>query len=87
MSLPQPTSDTLPDARAVQVAVHRRMSGERRLLLACTMSDDARSLSLAGLRRAHPDASEEEIARMERRLRLGTALADAAWPPAPGLTP
>jgi hypothetical protein len=76
----QPGSDTLPDAQAVLVAVHRRMSGERRLLLACTMSDEARFLTLAGLRWAHPEASEEQIAQMERRARLGAALADAAWP-------
>jgi len=31
MSEAQTTVDTLPAARAVQVAVHRRMSGERRL--------------------------------------------------------
>jgi hypothetical protein len=59
------------------------MSGERRLLLACTMSDEARDLTLAGLRFRHPDVTEEEIVSMERRARLGSSLADSAWPIAP----
>ncbi len=82
MSEAQTGSDTLPAAHAVQVAVHRRMSGERRLMLACTMSDEARNLTLAGLRFRHPDLTEEAIVAMERRTRLGASLAASAWPTA-----
>jgi hypothetical protein len=73
-------SDTLPEAQAVQLRIYRRMSGERRLSQMFAMSEDARALTLAGLKQQFPLATEAERIQMERRFRLGSALADAAWP-------
>ncbi len=72
--------DTHPDAHAVQLALYRRMSGERRVALMFEMSEDAREITLAGLRRQHPDWSEGELTRAERVRRLGPDLTAAAWP-------
>jgi hypothetical protein len=56
-------TDTTPSALAVQVDIHRRMSGIERLRLACEMSDAARELALTRLRSAHPDWSSRQLAR------------------------
>lgn len=72
--------DTQPEAHAVQAAIYRRMSGERRVALMFEMSEEAREITLAGLRRQHPGLDEREIVHLERTRRLGAALANAAWP-------
>jgi hypothetical protein len=49
--------------------VLRRMTPGERLRKACELSDWTRKLTLAGLRRQHPDASEQELrARLLARL-------------------
>jgi len=58
-----PISDTDPAAREVQLKVLRAMSGEQRLLLAIEMSEFARELSRAGIRRQHPEWSEKQVTR------------------------
>lgn len=72
--------DTSAEAQVVQLEVYRRMSGERRVALMFEMSEEAREITLAGLRRQHPDLGEQELIRLERVRRLGAALTDAAWP-------
>jgi hypothetical protein len=59
----RPVLDTTSAALAVQVAVQRRLSGAERLRIACEMSDVARQLALAGLRRRFPTDSEAELVR------------------------
>ncbi len=44
------------------------MSGEHRLLLALEMSDFARELAKAGIRREHPDWPEASVSRELLRL-------------------
>jgi hypothetical protein len=44
------------------------MSGEQRLLLAFEMSEFARDLAKAGIRRDHPDWDEARVARELLRL-------------------
>jgi hypothetical protein len=56
-------TDTTPEALAIQVDIHRRMSGIERLQLACEMSDAARELALVRLRAAHPDWTGRQLAR------------------------
>jgi Rv0078B-related antitoxin len=63
-----PLTDTTPAAQAVQLEIHRSMSGEQRLLLAYEMSMFARELNRARLRREHPEWSEAQIARELLRL-------------------
>ena len=63
-----PITDTTPEAEAVQLAIHRSMSGEQRLLLAYEMSMFGRELNRLRLLREHPDWSEARIARELLRL-------------------
>jgi hypothetical protein len=56
-------NDTSPAAEEIQVRIHRRMTGEERLVLALEMSESARELALARLRRAHPDWTDRELRR------------------------
>ena len=63
-----PYTDTSPAAQAVQLEILRAMSGEQRLLLAFEMSEFARELAKEGIRREHPDWSEELVARELLRL-------------------
>ena len=63
-----PVTDTSAAARAVQLNIHRSMSGEQRLLLAYEMSMFARELNRARLLREHPEWPEASIARELLRL-------------------
>lgn len=63
-----PISDTTSAAQAVQLEIHRSMSGEQRLLLAYEMSMFGRELNRERLRREHPQWPEERIARELLRL-------------------
>jgi hypothetical protein len=74
------SDDTTPEAHAVQMAIYRRMSGDRRVALLEQMSEEAREITRAGLRRQFPELDEREIIHRERQRRLGAALADAVWP-------
>jgi hypothetical protein len=71
------SDDTTPEAHAVQMAIYRRMSGDRRVALLEQMSEEAREITRAGLRRQFPELDEREIIHRERQRRLGAALADA----------
>jgi hypothetical protein len=63
-------SDTSPAAQAIQVEIHRRMTGEERLLLALEMSDFARELAAQRIRDDHPDWSPRLIIRELIRISL-----------------
>jgi hypothetical protein len=63
-----PITDTSRAAQAVQLNIHRSMSGEQRLLLAYEMSMFARELNRARLLREHPEWTEASIARELLRL-------------------
>ena len=54
-------TDTTPAAEERQHEIFRKMSGERRLLLAMAFSDQIRDIAMEGLRRRHPSASEEAL--------------------------
>jgi hypothetical protein len=61
-------TDTSPAAREIQFRIQSSMSGEQRLLLAFEMSEFARDLAKAGIRRDHPDWDEVRVARELLRL-------------------
>ena len=69
-----PTTDTSPAAQAVQLEIVKAMSGEQRILLACEMSDFARELAKAGIRREHPESTDTRVL---------TELLTQAFSPAP----
>lgn len=56
-------NDTSPAAEEIQARIHRRMTGEERLVLALEMSESARELAIARLRRVHPDWTDRELRR------------------------
>lgn len=55
--------DTSPTAAALQTRIHRRLPGTIRLQVAMEMSLAAREMSLARLRRQHPEWSDAELKR------------------------
>lgn len=59
--------DTSPEAAAVQREAIRRMTPEERVRTAVRMSEEARRLTLDGLRHRYPDASEAELRRVMLR--------------------
>jgi hypothetical protein len=80
-------ADTTPEAWEVQQAIWRRMGGARRVETALRMSDDARALTMAGIRSRHPEYDDEQVRHAAYRLVLGDALYCAAWPDRPLLAP
>jgi hypothetical protein len=63
-----PVSDTSPVAQAIQDEIHRKMTGEQRVLLAFEMSLFARELARTGIQQEHPDWPEDRVARELLRL-------------------
>jgi Rv0078B-related antitoxin len=63
-----PISDTTPEAQAVQLQLHRAMTGEQKILLAYEMSMFGRELNRARLQQEHPEWTEAEISRELLRL-------------------
>ena len=60
--------DTTSAAAAAQAQAQRQLGGPERLRLAFEMSVFARELTLAGLRRLHPDWSPGQLRRELLRL-------------------
>ncbi len=73
--------DTSPDAEAVQIEIYRRMSPGRKLELVGEENRRARELALAGLRKRHPEAGQEELFRRLMDLMLGEELAAEVFGP------
>jgi hypothetical protein len=65
---PVPITDTSAAAQAVQLNLHRSMSGERKIALAYEMSMFGRELNRSRLRQEHPEWKEKEITRELLRL-------------------
>lgn len=68
------SSDTTPEAAALQEEIFRRMTTEQRFRLALELSDDMRKVALAGLRNRRPELNEEELRRELLRLMYGFEL-------------
>lgn len=56
-----PISDTSPEAREIQLQIHRSMSGAQKIVIALEMSELARELAKAGMRREHPEWEEWKV--------------------------
>lgn len=61
-------TDTSTEAQAIQLKIQHEMSGEQRMLLAFEMSEFARELARAGVRRDRPEWTEAQVARELLRL-------------------
>lgn len=79
--------DTTPDADAVQLALFRKMSASDRVRLGYQMSMDARAITLAAIRKRHPDYDDASARWALFRLLVGDELFQKAWPAAPLLAP
>lgn len=71
--------DTSPEAEAVLIAGYRRMTLKQKFAQVERLNRMARALAVSGLRRRHPDASEEEIRRRLAGILLGEELATKAY--------
>jgi hypothetical protein len=71
----------------MQMARYRAMTGEQRVLEALELSDALLEVTAAGIRRRHPDYSEDEVRHALARQRFGDDLFRGAWPDAPLLDP
>lgn len=74
-----PPDDTSAEARAVQVAIYRRLSPEQKLRIAFDLNRLARDVARAGLRERHPQADEREIFMRLLVLELGPELVRQAY--------
>jgi len=54
-------SDTTPRAAAIQLQLYRNAGPSRRAQIAVELSDAVRETALAGIRRRHPDYTEEQV--------------------------
>ena len=74
--------DTSPEAERRQVALWRGMTPLEKAHLVSSISRAAQLLSLAGIRRRHPAASEEECMLRLAKIKLGPKLFALAYPEA-----
>jgi len=74
--------DTSPEAERRQVALWRRMSPMEKARLVSSSSRAVQTLCLAGIRRRHPDASDDECMLHLARIKLGPKLFALAYPEA-----
>ena len=68
--------DTHPDAELVQVELLRRATGIQRFGIARTLTATTRHLAWRAIKRAHPEATDEEIDFMFIAVHYGQDLAD-----------
>lgn len=67
--------DTTQEAAKIQRDIMRKLDGPTRLEMALRMSDEARTISQAGIRHRHPDWSEDQVRVALLELLLGADLA------------
>ncbi|MBI4508811.1 MAG: hypothetical protein HY698_04190 [Deltaproteobacteria bacterium] len=79
--------DTTPAAASVQLDVYRRMSPAARLRVALELTAMSRRLLADGVRRRHPEYSDEQVRLAFLRLWLGADLFRKAYPGQPELEP
>jgi hypothetical protein len=79
--------DTTAAAAEMQRAVLRKLSMEQRMLIAASMSDDARQLTRDGIRMRHPDYDDRQVFLAFVRLLHGDDTYSKVWPGEPLLSP
>lgn len=77
-------ADTAPEARRRQLAIYRSMSPERKVEIALAMSEEARQLSIDGIRARKPHLDDEGVRRELLRLLHGRCLAELILTAKPG---
>jgi hypothetical protein len=79
--------DTAPAAHELQLRCYRAMSGSARVALAAQLSEDVRTIAMAGIRERHPEYGDREALYALQRILLGDELFTRAMPLAPLLAP
>jgi hypothetical protein len=74
------SSDTTPEARAVQDDIYRRLGGRERVAIQFRLSTAARAMTLAGILARHPDYTETQARMALARIIFGDDLVRNAWP-------
>lgn len=80
------SADTPFDVEQRQIEAWRRLSSEERLRLVSHTTRAVLDLSLAGVRRRYPDASERECFLRAAAIRLGVETTRRIYPDAAALT-
>jgi hypothetical protein len=70
------TTDTSPEARAVQLDCLRKMSPQERIRKTFALSCQVRNMAFAAIRRRHPGLDESEVQLLFIELTYGKPLAD-----------
>ncbi len=71
------TTDTSPEALAVQTACVRMMAPAARVRRLCEMSRRGKCQAIDAIRRRHPGLGEDEVRLKYIEVAYGTSLADA----------
>jgi hypothetical protein len=71
------TTDTSPEAEAVQLACLRQMTPQERIRQVCSASRQVKRMAFDAIRRRHPDYSEDEVQLVFIELTYGAELAQA----------
>lgn len=79
--------DTSADAHRVQLSAIRRLPPARRVEMALRMSEEARAVTMAGIRDRHPEYTEQEARLAMFRLIHGDEAFRRVWPGRPLLEP
>jgi hypothetical protein len=69
------TTDTSPEAEAVQLECLRRMTPQQRITQVCAASRQVKRMAFDAIRRRHPDYSEDEVQLLFIELTYGADLA------------
>jgi len=65
-------TDTSPRFEKLQIELYRQAGTTRRAAIAAELSDAVRETALAGIRRRHPEYSDDEVRRAFLALVYGT---------------
>ena len=71
------TTDTTPEAHAVQLECLRRISGAEHFAMMCRLTANVRTMAFEAIRRRHPDFSDEEVRLRFIELTYGSELAES----------
>jgi hypothetical protein len=56
-------TDTTPRAAALQLRLYRSLTSSERAQIAVELSDAVRETAMAGIRRRHPEYSDDQVSR------------------------
>ena len=79
--------DTSERALRVQSEIYRKMAPSERLRVGLELTEMSRELIAEGIRRRHPEYSEDEVKWSFMRTWLGPELFERAYPRSPQLEP